>query len=99
MKKFLFLTYGFEPPTPAIMQAWGRWFEELGDRVVERAHLPRGREISKAGVRDLPLGPGATPDAITGFVIVRAASFEEAERLAASNPFITSIRLYELAGG
>ena len=38
-------------------------------------HFPRGREISKAGVTDLPLGP----DAITVFVIVEAESFEDAE--------------------
>jgi hypothetical protein len=44
---------------------------------------------------DLPLGP----DSITGFVIVEAASFEDAERMAQSNPYISSIRLYELSGG
>ncbi len=27
VKKFLFLHYGFEKPTPEIMSAWGKWFE------------------------------------------------------------------------
>lgn len=95
MKKFLFLTYGFEPPTPEIMQAWGKWFETIKDNVVEKGHLPRGRGISKTGAKDLPLGP----DSITGFVIIKAESFEDAERMAQSNPFISSIRFYEVMSG
>jgi hypothetical protein len=95
LKKFVFLTYGFETPTSEIMDAWGKWFESIKEMVVERGHFTRGREISKTGVMDLPLGP----DSITGFVIVEAASFEDAERMAQSNPYISSIRLYELSGG
>lgn len=92
MKKFVFLTYGFETPTPEIMDAWKKWFESIKNSVVEMGHFPSGREISKDGVTDLPLGP----DSITGFVIVEAASFEDAEGMAQSNPFISSIRLYEV---
>lgn len=95
MKKFVFLTIGFQKPTPEIMKAWGRWFDEIKDNVAEKGHFPRGREISKAGVRDLPMGP----DAITGYVIVKAASFEDAEKMAAGNPYISSIRIYELMAG
>lgn len=92
MKKFVFLTYGFETPTPEIMDAWKKWFESIKNNVVEMGHFPRGREISKDGVTDLPLGP----DSITGFVIVEATSIEEAERMAESNPYISSIRIYEV---
>lgn len=95
MKKFVFLTYGFETPSSEIMDAWGKWFESIKEKVVESGHFLRGREISKTGVMDLPLGP----DSITGFVIVEAASFEDAERMAQSNPYTSSIRLYELRGG
>lgn len=95
MKKFVFLTYGFETPTPEIMNAWKKWLESIKDNIVEMGHFPRGREISKNGVADLPLGP----DSITGFVIVEAASFEEAGRMAESNPFISSIRIYEVKAG
>jgi hypothetical protein len=95
LKKFVFLTYGFEPPTPEIMDAWRKWFASISDSVVEMGHFPRGREISKAGISDLPLGP----DAITGFLIVEAASFGDAERMAQSNPYISSIRLYEMKAG
>lgn len=95
MKKFIFLTYGFEKPTAEIIEAWGKWFELIKENVVEAGHFPRGREISTAGVTDLPLGP----DSITGIVIVEAASFEDAERMAQSNPYISSIRLYEMIAG
>lgn len=95
MKKFVFLTYGFKTPTPEIMSAWKKWFESINDNVVEMGHFPRGREISKNGVTDLPLGP----DSITGFIIVEATSLEEAERMAESNPYISSIRIYEVQAG
>lgn len=95
LKKFVFLTYGFETPTAQIMGAWKKWFASIKENVVEMGHFPRGREISKAGVTDLPLGPNS----ITGFVIVEAVSFEDAERMAQSNPYISSIRLYEVKAG
>ena len=95
MKKFIFLTYGFEKPTPEIMAAWGKWFESIKDNIVEQGHLSGGREISDAGTRDLPLGL----DSITGFMIMSADSFEDAEKMAQSNPYISSIRVYELMSG
>lgn len=95
MNKYLFLTYGFEKPTPEIMKAWGAWFETIKDKVVEKGHLPRGCEISRTGVRELPLGS----DSITGYVVVRAESFEAAAKMAERNPYISSIRIYELMAG
>lgn len=95
MKKFVFLTYGFEEPTPKIMEDWGRWLESIKDNIVEMGHFPRGREISERGIEDLPLGP----DSITGYVIVTADDFDHAGKMAQSNPFISSIRLYEVMSG
>ena len=92
MKKFVFLTYGFEKPTPEIMAAWSKWFESIKDNIIEMGHLPRGREISKAGTKDLPLGL----ESITGFLIVSADSLDDAEKMAQSNPYISSIRVYEM---
>jgi hypothetical protein len=51
-----------------------------------------GREISKAGTRELPLGR----ESITGFTVVRAGSLDEAEKMAQSNPYISSVRIYEV---
>ena len=92
MKKFLMLTIGFEKPTPEIMEAWGKWFESIKDNIVDKGHLSGGREISSEGTKDLPLGL----DSITGFMIVTAESLAEAEKMAESNPYITSIRVYEM---
>lgn len=93
MKKFVLLHYGFVKPTPEIMAAWGKWFESIKNNIVDMGDgFNGGREISKAGTRDLPLGP----DSITGFTIVRAESLDEAEKLAQSNPYIASIRVYEV---
>ena len=92
MKKFVFLTYGFEKPTPEIMAAWGKWLESIKDNIVDMGHLSGGREISKAGTKDLPLGL----ESITGFMIMSADSLDEAEKMAQSNPYISSIRVYEL---
>ena len=39
MKKFVFLTYGFEKPTPEIMAAWGKWFESIKDSIIDKGHL------------------------------------------------------------
>ena len=93
MKKFLLLHYGFEMPTPEIMAAWGKWFESMKDNIIDMGgHFSGGREISKAGTKDLPLGL----DSITGFTIVRADTLDDAEKMARSNPYISSIRVYEV---
>jgi hypothetical protein len=35
VKKFVFLHYGFEKPTPEIMAAWGKWFESMKDNIIQ----------------------------------------------------------------
>jgi hypothetical protein len=93
MKKFVLLHYGFERPTPDIMAAWGKWFETFKDNIIDNTGpFIGGREISKAGTRELP--PGR--DSITGFTIVRAGSLDEAEKIAQSNPYISGISIYEV---
>ena len=92
MKKFLFLTYGFENPTPEIMGAWGKWFESFADKMTDSGHFPGGREISHSGTKDLPLGP----DSITGYAILNAENLDEAEKIAKGCPMIASTRVYEI---
>ena len=93
MKKFMLLHFGFEKPTPEIMAAWGQWFESVADKTVDKGgHFSNGREISHAGTKDLPLGM----DSITGYTVINAESLDEAEKIAQGNPFIASIRVYEL---
>ena len=96
MKKFVLLHYGFETPTPEIMQAWGTWFEEMKDHITDMGgHFMQGREISKTGTETLPLGP----DSITGYTVVQVESLDAAEAMAAKNPFIKAIRVYEVMSG
>lgn len=92
MKKFMLLHYGFEKPTPEIMAAWGKWFEEVGEKMVDQGGFMGGREITKEGTRDL----GWDMDSITGFCTIEAANLDEAESIAKGNPYIAGIRIYEL---
>ena len=92
MKKFMLLHMGFETPTPEIMAKWHAWFETIASKQTAQGGFSRGREISKTGARDLPWDETC----LTGYNIIEAESLEGAETLAASNPFITSIRIYEL---
>ena len=93
MKKFVLLTYGFVPPTPEIMEAWGSWFASIGDKIVDSGGpAGGGREITRDGMRDLPLDL----DAFTGYVIINAANLDEATSIAETCPIITAIRVYEI---
>ena len=93
MKKYMLLHFGFEKPTPEIMAAWRKWFEAVADKSVDNGGFHGGaREISHAGAKDLPMGM----DSITGYSIINAESLEEAEKIARDNPFIASIRVYEI---
>ncbi len=93
MKKFVFLTFGFETPTPEIMAAWGTWFGSFADKVADKGgHFSAAREISKSGTKELPLGM----ESITGYTVINAESLDEAEKIARGCPIIASIRVYEL---
>ena len=94
MKRFMLLHYGFEKPTPEIMEAWKQWFGSVADKTIDQGGFHGGaREISHDGSKDLPMGM----DSITGYSIINAESLEEAEQIAQGNPFIASIRVYEIS--
>ena len=93
MKKFMLLHFGFEKPTPEIMAAWGKWFESIADKSIENGGFHgAAREISKSGTTDLTMGM----DSITGYSIINAESIDDAEEIARDNPYIASIRVYEI---
>ena len=93
MKRFMLLHFGFEPPTPEIMDAWGKWFESVADKTADQGGFHGGaREISHSGTADLPMGM----ESITGYSIINAESLEDAEKIARENPFVASIRVYEI---
>ena len=92
MKKFMMLHFGFEAPTPEIMQAWDEWFETIADKQLDRGGFSGGREITRSGTRDLPWDM----ESITGYNIIEAEDLDAAEDIARGNPFIASIRVYEI---
>lgn len=92
VKKFMLLHFGFEKPTPEIMKAWGAWFESIASRQIEQGGLMNGRDISKAGTKELSWDM----DSITGYNVIEAESIEEAEKIAEECPYIASIRVYEI---
>jgi hypothetical protein len=96
VKRFMMLMYGFEPPTPEIMEKWNAWFALVADKTVDQGGFHGGAlEISASGTKDLPMGM----ESITGYTIIEAESLDEAEKLARENPYIASIRVYEIMGG
>ena len=46
MKQFMFLHFGFEKPSPEIMQAWQSWFASIAQRQVAQGGFKGGREIT-----------------------------------------------------
>lgn len=93
MKRYMLLHFGFEKPTPEIMAAWGKWFESTAEQTSDKGGFHGGaREITHAGATDLSMGM----DSITGYSIIEAENLEEASRIAKDNPFIASIRIYEI---
>jgi hypothetical protein len=92
MTKFVLVHYGFETPTPEIMEAWKNWFASVGDNMVDAVGgFGPGKEITPDGIKELP----RDREAITGFTVIQAGSMDEAVKIAKLNPMITSVRVYE----
>jgi hypothetical protein len=93
LSKFVFLYKGLWPdPTPEITDAWSSWFAEIGESIVDSGNpFGSGREVSDNGSTDLPPGP----QSITGYTIVNANDIDEAEKLLANCPIVTSVMVYE----
>lgn len=93
MKKFLVLTYGFEPPTEQVQQAWGAWFSAVAPALADPGSpVSRGVEMTKTDRTGLTL---ASPSPLSGYCILNAETLEEAEALVASMPVVESVRIYE----
>ena len=92
MKRFMILHFGFEQPTPEIMEAWGKWFASIADKQVDQGGFSGGREISKSGTSELPWDM----ESITGYNIIEAEDLDAAVEIAQGNPYIASIRIYEI---
>ena len=94
MKKFLFLYVGTgEARTDESMTRWRDWFASVGDAFVDSGNpLGAGRYLQNgSGASDLP----SDGDSITGYSLVNADSLQEAEKIAATCPAVSGIRVYE----
>lgn len=92
MKKFVLLYVGMWEHTPEVMDGWKKWFDVLGDRVVDSGNpFGPGKEITKTGIKDLP----QDDQAIVGYTIINGESLEEVEKIAKECPIITSVKIYE----
>ena len=98
MSNYVFAyTGGTMPETPeaqeATMQAWGQWFETLGDVVVEIG-APFGPSTAvRAGG-----ATGATVAGLGGYSVIQADSLELAAKLAGGCPVLDSggsVEVYE----
>ena len=93
MNRYLILHQGFEKPTPEIMDQWKAWFEKAAGCTVDQGGFHgQAVEISQGGEQPL----GMDREALTGYSIIEAESFDAALALARENPFVTSIRVYEI---
>lgn len=98
MKNYVFL-YFYEkmdtPPSEGAMAAWMKWFESLGDKIVDSGNpFING---AKAEVKDGVITKN--DDFITGYSVVKAANLDEATAMAKSCPMAVGddswIRVYE----
>jgi len=93
VKRYLFLSVGFQKPTPEIMGAWEAWMRSISSTITDQGGLwGGGRELTDSGVEELPLGT----ESITGFIIFNAESLDDAEKIARDCPVISSNRVYEI---
>ena len=92
MKKFIIINYGFEKPTPEIMERWMSWFGSLTDRIADPG-TPFGMGMEITHEDDHPLSP--MTGGASGYTIIHAENLEEAVAVAKAAPFIDSMRVYE----
>lgn len=68
-----------------VMAAWGKWYQELGDAVVDGGNpVGQTRTIASSGATSE--GGGANP--VSGYSIIKAASLDAAVELAQGCPIL-----------
>jgi hypothetical protein len=92
MKTFVLLTVGFKQPTPEIMKAWMEWFGSIKESIVKQVGLGQGKDVTSDGVANL----AQDKNALTGYLVIKAASMDEAVAIAQRCPMITRTKVYEV---
>ncbi len=89
MAKYLFAYHGgsgmaeTEEEQAAVMAAWGAWYEQLGQAIVDGG-APVG--AAKTVAADGAVSNGGGPHGVTGYTVISAASLDEAVRHASGCP-------------
>ena len=101
MPKFIFAYHGGSGPedmseadVQQVMQAWMKWFEDMGDAVVEMGN-PVGMSTTVNSDGSVSDNGGSNP--ISGYTIVQADTMEAAQALAKAGPVLTSGGSIEIA--
>ena len=98
MPNFVFAYHGGgKPETPEAgekaMAAWSKWFQDMGDQVIEPGHpVGMSRTVSADGVAD---HGGSNP--LSGISIVRADDHDAAVELAKGCPILADGGTVEVA--
>ena len=86
MGKYVFVYYAGQDTYAGDDAAWGKWFGELGEKLVDGGNPfgPNGQAVHKGGVMPVKEMP------VTGYSIVNAGSMDEATELAKGCPLVGS---------
>jgi hypothetical protein len=87
MGKYVYLYYdSSDGAESGDNEAWGKWFEKLGDKIVDAGNPfnPAGQAVHQGGVMPVKDNPA------TGYSIVNAESMEEATELAKDCPLLAA---------
>ena len=89
MPNFIFAYHGGGmPETPEegerVMAAWNAWYGGMGDKITNGGGpLGQSHTVSKSGVKE---DGGANP--LSGFTVVSATNYAEADKMAAGCPIL-----------
>lgn len=87
MGKYVYIYYsGKDSADAGSAEAWGAWFDQLGDKVIDPGNPfdDGGKAVHGGGVMDVKDSPA------TGYSIVKAGSMEEATKMAKDCPLTAS---------
>lgn len=85
MAKFVYVYYAGQETNAGDDAAWGKWFGELGEKLVDGGNpFGPGQAVHMGGVMEVNEKP------VTGYSIVSADSMDEAIELAKGCPLVAS---------
>ncbi len=86
MGKFVYVYYAGEDTDAGDTAAWGKWFGELGEKIVDAGNPfgPNGMAVHMGGVMEVSEKP------VTGYSIISANDMAEATELAKGCPLVGS---------